>query len=211
MSWAKVLVGFAIMAAVFIVWYRLMRSIRGEVGSGIDLSVTKKARKAEPANELERIIAAHRAGLADVAGTPPPSADSMPSPAAAQAVLSGQATAPPPAAAPAAPVLLAGAHKLAYLVFKAGLPDHPLFARVRLGECLPAGTIDEALGSHAFTLVVCRPDFTIAAVIDVADPDTAQRVALVRRTLESTAIRHIVLEPRNMPRPKDVRALIHGA
>jgi len=204
MSWGKVLVGFVIMLGVFIVWLRMMKTIRGDSGSGIDLSVGKKRRKAEPVNELEQIIAAHRAGngSAPAVATPPaelpirsPVETSAPSPVRTIAQ---------------APVLLTGAQKLAYLVFKAGLPDHHLFARVALGELLPMGSAGADLGRHAFALVVCRPDFTIAVAIDIADPATAQRMAIVNRTLQSAAIRHLVIEPRNMPKPKDVRALVQG-
>jgi len=64
------------------------------------------------------------------------------------------------------------------------------------------------LGRHAFALVVCRPDFTVAAAVDIADPATTQRMALVNSALQTASIRHIVLEPRRMPKPKDVRALL---
>jgi hypothetical protein len=107
-----------------------------------------------------------------------------------------------------APVLLSGAHKLAYLLFKAGVPDHHVFARVPLGELLPLELAGADLGRHAFALVVCRPDLTVTAAVDIADPATAPRMAMVERALQTASIRHIVLQPRRMPRPKDIRSLL---
>jgi hypothetical protein len=115
---------------------------------------------------------------------------------------------PPVPALLQAPVMLSGAGKLAYLVFKAGAPDHHVFARVTLGELLPVELAGADLGRHAFALVVCRADFTVAAAVDIADPATNARMPMVDRTLHSASIRHIVLDPRQMPKPKDVRALL---
>lgn len=204
MSWGKVLFGFAIILGVFIAWFRLMKSMSGGGGSGVDMRVGGDRRKDTGINELEQIIAAHRSGSA-AAG-----ANTM-SPVATTQVPS----APPPAGAawtlPAllkAPVLLSGAHKLAYLIFKSGAPDHHVFARVPLGELLPLEVAGADLGRHAFALVVCRPDFTVAAAVDIADPATTQRMALVNSALQTASIRHIVLEPRRMPKPRDIRALL---
>lgn len=200
MSWGKVLVGFLIILGVFIAWFRIMNSMRGGGGSGLDMRVGRDRRKDSGVNELEQFIAAHRAGNTGLA---------------APVVETEAAAAPAPASAPAplpallqASVLLSGAQKLAYLVFKAGVPDHHVFARVPLDELLPPEVAGAVLGRHAFTLVVCRPDFTVAAAIDIADPAKAQRMAALNRTLQSASIRHIVLDPRQMPKPRDVRALL---
>lgn len=206
MSWGKVLVGFVLILGVFIAWIRIMRSLRGGGGSSLDMSVGRGRKRNAGANELEQIIAAHRAGngtsgTIDAPVTAPPPATAPPA----------LPPAPPASPVPAllqAPVLLSGAGKLAYLVFKAALPDHHVFARVTLGELLPAELGGADLGRHAFAIVVCRPDFTVAAAVDIADPATAPRTAMVDRTLQSASIRHIVLDPRQMPKPKDVRALL---
>jgi hypothetical protein len=204
MSWGKVLVGFVLILGVFIAWIRIMRSMRGG-GTGLDMSVGRGKKANAGANELEQIIAAHRAGN----GTG--SAGSA-APAVAPAIAPEPVTAPAaPRPVPAllqAPVMLSGASKLAYLVFKAGAPDHHIFARVALGELLPVELAGADLGRHAFALVVCRPDFTVAAAVDIADPVTSSRMPMVDRTLRSASIRHVVLDPRQMPKPKDVRALL---
>jgi hypothetical protein len=203
MSWGKVLFGFVIILGVFIAWFRVMTSMKGG-GSGVDMRVGRDRRKDAGVNELEQIIAAHRSG--NNAGDP-----SMVTPFAAMETPPAPMRPIAPSPLPAllqAPVLLSGAHKLAYLLFRAGAPDHHVFVRVPLGELVPLEAAGADLGRHAFALVVCRPDFTVAAAIDVADPATAQRMALVNRALQTASIRHIVLEPRKMPKPKDVRALL---
>lgn len=202
MSWGKVLVGFVIILGVFIAWLRIMKSMSGGGGSGLDMRVGRDRRKDGGVNELERIIAAHRAGNGaanDGVASPPVSAEMQPT--------QENAPAPVPALLQA-PMLLSGAQKLAYLVFKTGIPDHHIFARVPLGELLPLELAGADLGRHAFALVVCRPDLTVVAAVDIADPEKAQHTAVVSRTLQSASIRHIVLDPRQMPKPKDVRALV---
>jgi len=200
MSWGKVLFGFAIILGVFIVWIRVMKSMSGGGGSGVDMRVGRNRRKDAGVNELEQIIAAHRSG--DL-GVVIPVVPNEVSPAPLQA-----GTRAPLPALLQAPVLLSGVHKLAYLIFKAGAPNHHVFARVPLGELLPLEVAGADLGRHAFALVVCRPDFSVVAAIDIADPTMAQRMPLVNRALQTASIRHIVLEPRRMPKPKDVRALL---
>jgi hypothetical protein len=204
MSWGKVLFGFVIILGVFIAWYRMMKSISGGGGSGVDMRVGRDRRKDTGVNELEQIIAAHRSG-SNAGDT------NMVSTVAATAIPPAPLRADAPSSLPAllqAPVLLSGAHKLAYLLFRAGAPDHHVFARVPLGELVPLEAAGADLGRHAFALVVCRPDFTVAAAIDIADPAKAHRMATVNRALQTASIRHIVLEPRRMPKPKDVRALL---
>lgn len=202
MSWGKVLIGFLLILGVFIAWLRIMKSMRGGGGSGLDMSVGRGKGRSSGANELEQIIAAHRAGNGSNGSIDAPLA-------VTPAVVPRPAPTPQPIPALLqAPMMLSGAGKLAYLVFKAGVPDHHVFARVALGELLPVELAGADLGRHAFALVVCRPDFTVAAAVDIADPATAQRMAMVDRALQSASIRHIVLNPRQMPKPKDVRGLL---
>jgi hypothetical protein len=224
MSWFKVLVGFLIIGGVLVVWYRFMQSVRGGGGgSGMKLDVGRRKKGADDGgdNELERIIALHRAGvpvegvkpggppkLTVVASNPPPpppSVQSSGAPAAAQALAQ-----PAPAALLQAPALLTGAGKLAFLAFKAALPDHHVFARIPLGQLVPQEVPGSDLARHAHAVVVCRTDFTVRAVVDVSDPASATQLAEVHRTLEAHAIHHLVVDPRKMPKPKEIRALLHA-
>lgn len=203
MSWGKVLFGFVIIMGVFIAWFRIMKSINGGGGSGVDMRVGRGRRKDDAINELEQIIAAHRSGAAP-ASTPVPVESAAAIPASPVAMV--RAPAPPVPERP--PALLSGASKLAYLLFKSAAPDHHVFARVPIGEVLPAAARDGDLGSHVVTLVLCRSDFSVATVVDIAEPDSASHVARLKPMLQSASIRHIVLDPRRMPKPRDVRALL---
>lgn len=216
--WFKVLVGFLLIGGVLVAWYRVMRSMRGGSGSGLDMTVGKTGKKrAGDAgdNELERIIALHRSGVA-VADTTSATttrtaaaAGNLPVPALRAGA--GDAPARPvPAALLQAPVLLSGAGKLAFLAFKAALPDHHVFARVALGQLVPQEASGPALARHAHAVVVCRSDFSVRAVVDLSDPAAAPRLAEVHRTLEAHAIHHLVVDPRKMPKPGEIRALLHA-
>jgi hypothetical protein len=211
MSEFKVLAGFVIIAAVLLFWYRINRSLRGG-GSGLDMTPQRRPRKgskgADGANELERFVAQHRSGV-------------LPSPpdGGGGSFLTAPSTLPPPAAAAAtapsaaallhAPVLLTGAEKFAFLAFKAALPDHHVLARVPLGQLLPGLVLESSLAAHAHAVVVCGSDFSVRAVVDVTTPAATARLAAVRQSLDTRAIRHLVLDQSKLPKPKEIRALLH--
>jgi hypothetical protein len=205
MSWSRIVIGFLIMMGVVVVWFRLTRAIKGQDGSRLDTRVGRKRarREGDEPNELERIIAAHRAG-AMPADTKPHAA----SPAADADDRAGLTPSAP--ATPRVPVLLNGSQKLAYLLFKAALPDHHVLARVALGELLPDVPATVSRGRHVFAAVVCNADFSVAAAVDIRDPATEHELRIVADTLRTRGIRHILLDPRALPRPRDVRALVHG-
>lgn len=215
MSVFKVLAGFAIIAAVLVLWFRAARSLRDGGGSGMDMTPQRRPSRGKKgdagANELERFIAQHRDGLlkppADPAAAPATPLASNP----AQAPLAESPTPPaaPPAALLQAPVLLAGAEKLAFLAFKAALPDHHVLARVPLGQLLPGLALESGLAAHAHAVVVCRSDFSVRAAVDVTDPAMEAQLTPVRQTLETRAIRHLVLDRHKLPKPKEIRALLH--
>ncbi|MCW5626733.1 MAG: hypothetical protein KIT73_18600 [Burkholderiales bacterium] len=193
MSWFKVIVGFALMIGVVIAWYRIMQSLRGPTGSGMDLSVGKKRRgRAEDANELERFVAAHRAGAADggAKALPPTATPTLPAP-------------PVPAPKP----LLEGPDKLAYLIFKAALREHAVFARVSLATVAP--DVPAPL-QHTFPLVICRADFRVIAAVDLDSGIDAMRIAAIGRHLADAGIRHIVLDAKKLPKPVQIAALLAG-
>jgi hypothetical protein len=231
MSWLKVLVGFLIIGGVLVGWYRFMQSVRGGGdGRGLNMDVGRKRKKgAEDGgdNELERIIAMHRAGvpvegvkpdgppkLTVVASNPPPAPNAVvvaPGQTLVDPASAAQALARPAAAALLqAPALLSGAGKLAFLAFKAALPNHHVFARIPLCQLVPQEAPGSDLARHAHAVVVCRSDFTVRAVVDVSDPSIAARLTEVHRALEAHAIHHLVVDPRKMPKPKEIRALLHA-
>lgn len=210
----NVVIGFILMGAVLIGWYRLMRHLKGESGSGMKLDLPKgKARRDERANELEQFVATHRVG-----GVPPPTeaateaADQTmaalpPTPSPASPTSASRALPPAsPTASPAvakATPLLSGPAKLAYLVFRTALPDHLVFARVSLGEIVADAGIARG---HVFTLVVCRPDLAVVALADLATPEGPP--AAVSTTLARAGLRHVVIDPARLPRREAVRSLL---
>jgi hypothetical protein len=215
MNWFTVITGFALMAGALVGWYRFMRFLKGDDGgSGTppDSGKRRRARDAAGPNELEQIIAAHRTGapavgptLAKPAATPPaPTSPAPTSPAPGLVVVPGaqpSAATAPADMATASPALLSGGSKLAYLLFRAALPECHVFARVTLAELVrgPAPT-------HTFALVICRSDFTILAAVDVAPP--AERPPAPAVALARAGIRHVLIDPKSMPRRTDVRSLV---
>lgn len=206
MNWITVITGFVLMAGALAGWYRFMRFLKGGAGgSTADPGHRRRARDAGGTNELEQIIAAHRTGAAAVGPTLPAREPAQARPPGLVAVATPAAaaitTAPAAKATSTAPALLAGAPKLAYLLFCAALPECHVFARVTLAELIrgPAP-------AHTFALVVCRADFTVLAAVDlVADTDRSPAAAVA---LARASIPHVLIDPRAMPRRADVRALL---
>lgn len=215
MSVFKILAGFAIIAVVLVLWYRIGRSLRGGGSSGLDMTPQRAPRKsrkgAAGGNELERFIAQHHDRLlklpAESAGTAaaPPALTPEPAELTAQP----PSPAPPTAALLQAPFLLEGAEKLVFLAFKTALPDHHVLACVPLHQLLPGQTLEAGIAAHAHSVVVCRSDLSVYAAVDVTDPATAAQLSAVRQTLETRAIRHVVLDRQKLPRPKEIRVLLH--
>ncbi len=210
MDWMKIVAGFVIMMAVIMIWFRVMKQIRGDGGSGVDVSMPKrrKRRADEGANDLERFIQSHRTGESerpDTVALDPVATAAASAPARAASV-------PGPAASPAmsAPVLLAGVHRLLYLVLKTGLPGHHVFARVMLRDLVPASTARADVGAHVLAFVVCKSDFSAVAAIELAPLADSVRTEFVQRALAATGIRHVVLDASALPRPVAVRALVYG-
>ena len=213
MNWFTVITGFALMAGALVGWYRVMRFLKGDSGGMPDSGKRRRARDAAGPNELEQIIAAHRTGAPAVGptlATPasrPPAPMSPPIPAPGLVVVPSvqpAASAGPAAAgnaAPASSALLSGGPKLAYLLFRAALPECHVFARVTLAEIVrgPAP-------AHTFALVVCRSDFTVLAAVDVAADNDRSPAAAV--ALTKVGIRHVLLDPTAMPRRAAIRDLI---
>lgn len=200
MDWMKVVIGFVLMGGVLVGWYRVMRHLKGDGGSGMKLDLPKrKARRGESTNELEAFVAAQRAGIA---GGAVPAIPAMPPESPSPAAAPTSAASPPPNVAGSAP-LLSGPAKLAFLVFRTALPDHLVFARVPLGEIVADAGIARG---HVFTLVVCRTDLTIVALADLATAEGPP--AAVTATLTRAGMHHVVIDPARLPRRDAIRTLL---
>jgi hypothetical protein len=207
MDWMKVVIGFVLMGGVLFGWYRVMRHLKGEGGSGMKLDLPKgKARRRESVNELEAFVAAQRAG--GVGGAAPAGVEAAPAAPAMQPASPVPATAPTPGPSTPASVagsapLLSGPAKLAFLVFRAALPDHLVFARVPLGEIVADAGIARG---HVFTLVVCRTDLTVVGLADLATPEGPPPA--VSATLARAGVHHVVIDPARLPRRDAIRTLL---
>ena len=211
MDWMKIVAGFVIMMAVIMVWFRVMKQIRGDGGSGVDVTVPKrrKRRPDQGVNDLERFIQSHRTGESER-----PNAMAVDPVVAATSALPARPVFAPFGMVPAvisAPVLLAGVHRLLYLILKTGLPGHHVFPRVMLRDLVPAATARADVGAHAIAFVVCKSDFSAVAAIELAPLADSVRTELVQRALAATGIRHVILDGSALPRPAAVRALVYGA
>ncbi|MBI1397324.1 MAG: hypothetical protein GC151_15235 [Betaproteobacteria bacterium] len=205
MNWLKVVLGFIIMIGVLIGWFMLMKRIGGTGGTTsmkMDVGRTNRSKSRGGPNELEQIIASHRAAGGSpgqaVAGT----ADPRPVPATAGTTMP---TVSPGRSEPSP--LLAGAFKLAYLLLRTAVPELLVFAFVPASRV--AGTAPNPTGGgHVFDFVLCRQDFSVVAAIDLRMPDTGTRPPA---PILPAGIEYLSLDPRQLPRREHLRALLRLA
>ncbi|MFO1319306.1 MAG: hypothetical protein U1F52_06810 [Burkholderiales bacterium] len=218
MNWLNVVLGFVLIFGAVAAWYRIMRNLTGS-GGAMKLDLPKRGKRSDiQPNELERIIAAHRSASQPAAA---PAAQAMPraphlaavphevtAPARAPTTAAPQAgaPAPPPVTPSAGRPLLSGAHRLVYGLFKSVLPEYSVFPGVPLALVVPGTT---ATG-HVLALVVCRPDLSVVAAVDLVAAGAIHPPA-VARTLTAAGIRHLAIDPRALPRREAVREFVHGA
>jgi hypothetical protein len=217
----KLVLALIIIVAALVLVFRFHKQLKGESAS-LGLNLGKKKGEDAGSNDLEAFIAAYRrdktvVGNGQAAAAAPAAA--MPSPSAATIpVTASPATplAPPPAMSPggakARAAFLTGPTKLAFLVLKAGLPDHHVFAHTRMADLLDALTVP-ALANLRIDLVVCTKELTIVAAVDL--PNGAPTDALIEsekaQRLGTAGIRYVRLEPGKFPKPAEVRGLIYPA
>jgi len=152
----KLVLALIIIVAALVLVFRFHKQLKGESAS-LGLNLGKKKGEDGRSNELEAFIAAYRrdktvvgngqAAAADAPGVamPAPAAQALavtPPPATPAPVTSSALAAATSAAnAKARAAFLAGPNKLAFLVLKAGLPDHHVFAHTRLSDLIDALTV----------------------------------------------------------------------
>jgi hypothetical protein len=87
----------------------------------------------------------------------------------------------PPAGGKARAAFLGGPAKLAFLLLKAGLPDHHVFANTRVSDLIDGPKVGP-MNNLRIALVVCRKDLAIVAAVDL--PTGAQADTLFEREKE---------------------------
>ena len=192
----KLVLALAIIVAVLVLVFRFQRQIQAGGGMGTD-----KKPDGVRATELEEFIAAYRRDKAT-------------------GQVHSDSTSAQPGAAPAAgatpavkarTAFLSGPAKLAFLVLKAGLPDHHVFAHTRVSDLMD-GTPVSALANLPIDLLVCSKELAIVAAVDL-NSGTQSDALLARekeQRLRSVGIRYLRFAPGAFPRPADVRKLIYG-
>jgi hypothetical protein len=203
----KLILALAITVGVLVLVFRVQKQIKGESGP-----VKASGKEERMGNtELEEFIASYRRDKA-VGGTQPTASVSMQQP---QASTPQPAVTAPPATAPAGwksrQTFLSGGTKLGFLVLKAGLPDHHVFAHTRLGEVVevPQGN---TMVNLRIDLLVCNKDLAIVAAVDVpAGPEAETPMEREKeQRLRAAGIRYFRFAPRALPKPGDVRRVIYG-
>jgi len=203
----KLVLALVIIIGVLVLVFRFQKQFKGESGSG------KRSGKEERMGntELEEFVASYRrdkvAGGTQATAPVPVQQSQASAPQAVAAV--------PPATTAAAwksrQTFLAGGAKLGFLVLKAGLPDHHVFANTRLGEVVEV-PLGNAMVNLRIDLLVCNKDLAIVAAVDVPvgpEGDTPMEREKEQR-LRAAGIRYFRFAPRALPKPGDVRRVIYG-
>jgi hypothetical protein len=193
----KLVLALAIIVAVLVLVFRFQKQFQ----SGTASSGTDKKPDGARATELEEFIAAYRRDRATGEAQPNLTA-APPSAAAATAA---------PAVVKARAAFLSGPAKLAFLVLKAGLPDHHVFAHTRVSDLMD-GTTVPALANLPIDLLVCSKDLGIVAAVDL-NSGTQSDALLARekeQRLRSAGIKYLRLVPGAFPKPAEVRSWIYG-
>lgn len=228
MKIAGALFGFVVLAAVFVVWFRMYRSIKGDDSPMFSFGGSKPKRdKSE--DSIEALIASYKRGelpppdapiapvTAQKAAAAPASANlplnpkrvsAQPAPKQSQAVpaTDDSASAGPPVKRES---FISGATKLVYLVCRSGLRDHHIFAAVPLHALSTGGAIDPALASDTVDLLICNASMAPVAVIDIIDATSGPANAAKTAHLKSLGVRYLRLSAKSMPRPDALHALIY--
>jgi hypothetical protein len=209
MKIAGALLGLLIMAAVFVVWYRAYKSIKGDDGPLFSID-KRKPRKDN--NSLDEFVAAYKRGeVAPGNGIPAAVKPATAVPFIPAAVK--PATAVPPAPVVAAPAkrdaFISGSTRLAYLACKTGLRDHHIFAHVPLSALSSGDAIDPTLARTGVDLLICNAAMSAVAAFDLIDAGTGAANAAKSDYLKGLGIRYLRLSAKSLPRPDELHALLY--
>lgn len=222
--WFNLLIAALLLLATLAGYHFLRKRITGD--NALTARPARKPAQQGP-NELERIIATYRRenSEAGVALSPrtaavEPRAPERPLPVPLEIAASA---ADAPTASSAAHVqlrrpFLSGPNRLMYLVLKIGLPDHLVFANVRLADLVrvvnPAATPQARaqLAQTRIDFIVCSAELDVVALLDITDGNRADDV--LKRQLEaqltSGGCRYLRVTPNAIPKPAQVRTLVCG-
>jgi hypothetical protein len=217
--WLNLGIAALLLTATIVGFFLALRVVRGE---GLP-QLSRKQDDAKPqAEDIEQIIAAYRREKAAAGADAAPAARAD---SAAAGRTEPRIVAPPSATPPQAATVrpkaafLNGPNKLLYLVLKAALPDHQVFANVRLADAVqiaekPATPQARAqLAQARVDFVVCNAQLAVVALVDITDGNRADD-ALKRQIapqITGAGGRYLRVAPTAIPKPAEARTLVCGA
>jgi len=221
--WFNLLIAAILLLATLAGYYLIRKRIVGD--SPLTPRPTRKS--APGPNELEAIIAAYRRDQAPAplpvavkaaAGQPENTGRALPASLELAASVPDAPTASSAAHVQLRKPFLAGPNRLLYLVLKIGLPDHLIFANVRLADLVrvvnPAATPQARaqLAQTRIDFLVCSADLGVVALLDITDGNRADDVlkCQLEAQLTSGGCRYVRVTPNAIPKPAQVRALVCG-
>jgi Protein of unknown function (DUF2726) len=208
----KLLIATVLLIGTMVVMYRIQRRIKGDdTGTLFGSGAGEKKSASSSAGELEQFVAAYRREkmMADNGNATSSAAAAVPStPATTQSIQTPVKV---------REVFLAGPAKVLFLVLRAGLPDHHIFAHTRLADVIQLSgqpTTPQARAQFAqgrIDFVVCNKNLSIIALIDLIDgarPDDALKRALEPQ-FATGAVRYLRVASNAIPKPAAVRQLVY--
>jgi hypothetical protein len=196
----KLVLALGIIVGVLVLVFRFQKQIQ----SGGTSTADQRPDGAR-ATELEEFIAAYRRDKA--------TGQVQSNPTSAQPVIASAPAMAPTAttSVKARAAFLSGAAKLAFLVLKAGLPDHHVFAHTRVSDLMEGSSVP-ALANLPIDLLVCSKDLGIVAAVDLNNGTQSDALLLREKEqrLRSVGIRYLRFAPGAFPKPAEVRKLIYG-
>ena len=201
MKIAGALFGFLVLAVVFVVWFRVYKSIKGDDSPLFSMGSGKPKTQN---NSIEEFLASYKRGEAAVGNDAPAAGKVAAKPLSAP--LAVPAAQPAPAKRDA---FVSGSTKLAYLACKTGLRDHHIFAHVQLSALSTGGAIDPALARTGVDLLICNAAMSAVAAIDLIDAGNVPVNAAKSDHLKALGIRYLRLSAKSLPRPDELHALLY--
>lgn len=119
------------------------------------------------------------------------------------------------------PKLLGKSDGWLYLLFRAGLPDHEVFANVALADVVePAASLrgydrEQAarrLAQSIINVVVCNRQLEVVAAVmyPASEPAREEAQRFAEFCLRAAGIRIVQIDPAALPRHHQIRALVYG-
>ncbi|MEQ1881218.1 MAG: hypothetical protein ABL878_09635 [Burkholderiales bacterium] len=201
MNFLGILFGVMVLIVVFVVWLKYYKQIKGDAGE-MAFGSPIKMRKGDPAS-LEEFVAAYRRGEVPASTRTTPTSATANIPAA-----------PAHASVPYAPPqvrnpFLSAEVKLAYLLCRTGLRDHHVFPNLPLSALCTHGNVEVSLSRAAIDLLICNPQMTPVAAIDIVGAQPLLPETAKVEFLKSLGVRYLRLSAKSLPKADALHGLLY--